>query len=96
MLSLRPHLEYSYSGELGCGQRGNAKLATAQPAACQHLMKATAQAPDRVSFGHTAILRALLGQARPDHPIIPAALMPWPASAERRRVGRRVGHGQLR
>jgi hypothetical protein len=71
MLPLGPHLEDPYSAELSCGQSGNAKFATAQPATCQHLMKSTAQAPDRVSLGHSAILRPLIGRAGSDHPIIP-------------------------
>src|SRR5919112_4586270 len=31
-------------------------------------MKATAQTPHRVSFGHIAILRSVIDQTEPDHP----------------------------
>src|SRR5918995_662769 len=60
VLAARPHLEDSGSGDVGGGQGRNAKFATGQPATGQYFMQATAQAPDRVSFRHTAILRPLI------------------------------------
>ena len=83
MLPLGSHLEDPYSGELSRGQSGNAKFAAVQPATCEHLMQPTARTPDRVSFGHTAILRPLIGRAGPTTLIVPTAVAPWTALAKK-------------
>ena len=57
VLSPGGHLPHCYSSQVGRGQRRYSELAAGQLAAGEHVMQATARPPDRIPFGHIAIVQ---------------------------------------